>query len=175
MHASRPSGFDLPGLDLRGAVDGLREAFAPRGERERDVRAAILRELTTGPMHGYQLIEAIAVRSGGSWRPAAGAVYPQLQLLADEGLATAAPEGERTVWSLTEAGRAAAAATPSETGTADSRHVDLERALALPKAGARLAQAMSGFGPGTSPKQIDRAVAVVDEARRKLYAILAED
>jgi DNA-binding PadR family transcriptional regulator len=171
------SGFDLPAFDLHRAVDGLREAFAPRDERH-DVREAVLVELSDEPMHGYQLIRAIEGRSGGTWRPTPGEVYPTLQLLADEGLVTAAQEGERTVYTLTETGRTAAASATARggDGAADRRRrFDPDRDLALPKAGARLAQAMSGFGPGATPEQTERAVAIVDEARRKLYAILAED
>jgi DNA-binding PadR family transcriptional regulator len=170
-------GFDLPAFDLHRAVEGLRDAFTPRDER-RDMREALLVELASESMHGYQLIRAIEDRSGGAWRPAPGEVYPTLQLLADEGLVTATQEGERKVYALTDAGRQAAAAATATTADARSdgrRRFDPDRDLALPRAGARLAQAMSGFGPGATPEQTERAVAVVDEARRKLHAILAED
>lgn len=175
MHTSSTSGFDL-----REAVDGLREAFAPRDparREERDIRAALLRELLTEPMHGYQLIQAVAVRSGGSWTPAPGTVYPTLQLLADEGLVSATQAGERKVWTLTEAGRTAATeAAADEDGSGGARRgFDPERALALPKAGAKLAHAAAQFAHSGTPEQTERAVAIVDEARRRLYAILAED
>ncbi len=166
------------GFDLRDAAEGLRDAFASRltdKPEHRDIRAAILVELTAEPMHGYQLIRAIGARTGGSWTPGPGAVYPTLQLLADEGLVTAAQEGERTVYTLTETGRATAAEHATASESAGSRRWDPERALALPKAGAKLAQAMAQFGHGATPGQTERAVAIVDEARRRLYAILAED
>src|SRR5690606_36243181 len=51
-----------------------------------DVRAAILSLLSEQPMHGYQIIQQIEERSGGSWKPSPGSVYPTLQLLTDEGL-----------------------------------------------------------------------------------------
>ncbi|GAA2086632.1 PadR family transcriptional regulator [Pseudolysinimonas kribbensis] len=167
------AGFDLPGFDLHAAVDGLREAFAPR-EAGRDIRAAILTELLAEPMHGYQLIQAIQARSGGAWTPTPGTVYPTLQLLADEGLVTATQTGERKVYALTDAGREQATVASAES-SGPRRRFDPERDLALPKAGAKLAQAMSGFGPSASSEQTERAVAIIDEARRKLYAILAED
>jgi len=43
---------------------------APRG----DVRAAVLQLLAEQPMHGYQLMQAIADRSGGRWTPSPGAI-----------------------------------------------------------------------------------------------------
>jgi hypothetical protein len=51
----------------------------------------------------------------------------------------------------------------------------MERGLALPKAGAKLAQAAAVVAQSGTPEQAERAVAAIDEARRKLYAILAED
>jgi len=165
------------GFDLREAVDGLREAFASRvaaDGRESDIRAAILRELQTEPMYGHQLIQAITTRPAGSWTPTPGAVYPTLQLLADEDLVSAVQEGERKVWALTDAGRTAAAETDGDTRD-PRRGFDPERALALPKAGAKLAHAAAQFAHSGTPEQTERAVAIVDEARRRLYAILAED
>ena len=49
------------------------------------------------------------------------------------------------------------------------------RASALPKAGIELAQAVAQVGRSGSPEQVKQAVAVLDDARRKLYSILAQD
>jgi hypothetical protein len=175
-------------FDIREAVDGLRDAFGPRGMGgmgmgmgrpgagrmgRGDIRTAILVELADAPMHGYQLIQAIETRSGGTWKPSPGSIYPTLQLLADEGLVSAAQDGERKVYSLTEAGKAAeftSAPHPSE----GRRGWDADRA-ALPKAGAKLAQAVGQVATSGTREQNDRAAEIIDEARRKLYAILAED
>ena len=46
---------------------------------------------------------------------------------------------------------------------------------ALPKAGIELAQAAAQVGRTGSPKQVQEAVTVLDEARRRLYSILAQD
>ena len=53
------------------------------------MRAAILKLLTDGPMHGYEMIQEIAERSQQLWKPSPGSVYPTLQLLVDEGLIVA--------------------------------------------------------------------------------------
>jgi hypothetical protein len=45
---------------------------------------------------------------------------------------------------------------------------------ALPKAGVELAQAASQVGRTGTPAQVQEAVAVLDDARRRLYAILAQ-
>lgn len=173
MGTTSPTGFDL-----REAIDGLREAFAPRIAQRMgrgDIRTAILVELAEEPMHGYQLIQAIELRSGGSWKPSPGSIYPTLQLLADEELVSSTQEGERKVYALTEAGKAAAAElTAAPHPSASRRGWDSERA-ALPKAGAKLAQALGQVATNGTQEQSERAIAIIDEARKKLYAILAED
>ncbi len=176
MRYSSPAGFDL-----WEAVDGLRDAFAPRmnGRMGRgDIRTAILAALAEEPMHGYQIIRAIESRTRGMWKPSPGSIYPTLQLLADEGLVTAEQVGERKVYSLTDAGRAAADEASSSgplPWEPRRHHGHGDRMGALPKAGAKLAQAAAQIAHGGTPEQTERAVAIIDEARRKLYAILAED
>jgi|688.fasta_scaffold200560_2 DNA-binding PadR family transcriptional regulator len=66
-------------------------------------------------MHGYEMIQEIAERSNGTWKPSPGSVYPTLQLLVDEGLITGVDtDGKKKMFELTEDGREAAAdvATP---------------------------------------------------------------
>ena len=48
-----------------------------RGPKARrgDVRAAILAVLADQSMNGYQIIQEIATRSGGVWRPSPGSPY----------------------------------------------------------------------------------------------------
>ncbi|RZI92395.1 MAG: PadR family transcriptional regulator [Microbacterium sp.] len=143
-----------------------------------DVRAAILSLLAEKPMHGYQIIQQIEERSGGSWKPSPGSVYPTLQLLTDEGLIDVEESSGRKTYSLTEEGRAAAEDAdrpwPTREGGESAPTHGGPWHSALPKAGANLAQAAMQVGRTGSPEQIDEAVAVIDEARRKLYAILAQ-
>ena len=40
------------------------------------MRAAILAVLAEQPMNGYQIIQEIANRSGGVWKPSPGSIYP---------------------------------------------------------------------------------------------------
>ncbi len=143
-----------------------------------DVRVAILSLLSERPMHGYQLIQQIEERSGGTWKPSPGSVYPTLQLLTDEGVIEVEESGGRKTYSLTEAGRAEAADRPApwrtESETSGTPHAEGPGLGALPKAGANLAQAAMQVGRTGTPAQVQEAVDVIDEARRKLYAILAQ-
>lgn len=175
MGTSRTSGpFDLDGMWQ--AMDGLRSTFdrrdgarAPRGE----IRAAILALLAERPMHGYQLIHEIEERSGGAWKPSAGSVYPTLQLLADEGLVVADEADGRKVHSLTDSGRAAAGV--DGTDPFEPQRSSGARRTALPKAGVELARATAQIGRTGTSEQVDEAVAILDEARRRIYSILARD
>jgi DNA-binding PadR family transcriptional regulator len=167
------------GGGLWEAMEQLRGMFeqkvAPRMSRG-DVRAAVLALLAERPMHGYQIISEIAERSGGAWKPSAGSVYPTLQLLADEGLITAEEADGRKTYSLTEAGRAEAEASadrPAPWQTSSPR--DSGGIGALPKAGIELAQAAAQVQRTGTPEQIQQAVDVLDDARRRLYSILAQD
>jgi DNA-binding PadR family transcriptional regulator len=160
-------------------MEQLRSTFEKRPSGSRmgrgDVRAAVLALLLEKPMHGYQIIREIEERSNGSWKPSAGSVYPTLQLLADEGLITAEESNGRKTYALTEAGREVAAAAetsvPWETVGAEEK----SGFASLPKAGVELAQAAAQVGRTGSPEQVKQAVTVLEEARRRLYAILAQD
>lgn len=179
MHNSFPVG-GFGGANIDGvwqAVEELRSRFekgsgtrAGRGE----VRAAVLALLAEKPMHGYQMIHEIEERTGGSWKPSAGSVYPTLQLLADEGLITAEESNGRKIYSLTESGRAEAASADTSIPWESTGPRAGGGFSALPRAGVELAQAAAQVGRSGNKKQVEEAVAVLDEARRRLYAILAQ-
>ena len=177
------------GFDLREIVDEMRDAFAPRPSRTqqpRDVRTAVLRALIDEARTGAAVIDAIAASSAGIGRPTPGEVYPLLQLLADEGLVEVAHEGDHRVYALTEAGRAMAenahehehehaSSSDHESGTRARWEERAKRNSALPRAGVKLAQATAQVAQNGTREQRQRAVDLLDETRRRLYAILAED
>jgi DNA-binding PadR family transcriptional regulator len=157
---------------LRGQFDRKVGSRMGRG----DVRAAVLALLAEKPMHGYQIIQEIEDRSEGAWKPSPGSVYPTLQLLADEGIIEAEESNGRKTYSLTDEGRKMANATPDQPAPWETQNArDSGRATALPKAGIDLAQAAAQVGRSGNPEQVKQAVAVLEEARRKLYSILAQD
>ena len=171
-------GDNWPGAAIMDAMDQFRTQFeAKTGPRmgRGDVRAAVLALLSETPMHGYQIIQEIEERSGGAWKPSPGSVYPALQLLADEGLISVEESAGRKTYSLTVEGRALAEASTGPAPWEGQGVKDSARAGALPKAGLELAQATAQVGRSGSPEQVKQAVEVLDEARRKVYAILAQE
>ncbi len=88
---------------VAGRLFGLAQQERSRAPRARrgDVRVAILAVLADGPLNGYQVIQEIADRTGGAWRPSPGSVYPTISQLEDEGLVESDDErGRRTAASL---------------------------------------------------------------------------
>ena len=98
-HRHHPMDPGMQGGPMRRRGGG--RGRVPRG----DVRAAVLLLLAQEPMHGYQLMQTIADRSGGRWTPSPGAIYPTLNQLEDEGLVTVTADSGRKLVTLTETGR----------------------------------------------------------------------
>lgn len=70
------------------------------------LRLYLLFVLDERPMHGYEIIQALSDRFGGTYVPSAGTIYPRLSKLEAEGLVTKQSDGRKTVYAITEAGRA---------------------------------------------------------------------
>ena len=118
----------------------------------------------------------IEKRTDGRWKPSAGSVYPTLQMLADEGLVTSTMEQDRKTYSLTdEAHEEAHAAAASAPWTSEDDDCDTSGVGSVAKAGVHLAQAVTLVARSGSTKQHEHAVEALDEARRKIYTILAQD
>lgn len=75
-----------------------------------DIRTAALALLAEeDQLNGNQVVQRIADRSQGAWRPSPGAVYPALNQLEKEALIEQIEGGGRRSYRLTEAGRVQAA------------------------------------------------------------------
>jgi DNA-binding PadR family transcriptional regulator len=155
--------------------------FGGRGPRVRrgDVRAAILDLLGEGqPWNGYQIIQEIAARTEGVWRPSAGSVYPALQQLEDEALVQVqAGEDRRRMFTLTDEGRAYVTEHADElraswdavTGSVDDAEVQLRGTI------RQVMVAVSQVSQAGSAAQIAQAGKILADTRRALYRILAAE
>ncbi len=145
----------------------------PRARRG-DIRAAVLALLAERPMHGYEMIQELEERSGGLWRPSAGSIYPTLQLLEDEGLIKGEESDGKRRFELTSEGRdqndAHEGPSPWETVTAgvDPQQIQLRRSFHQLRAAARQVAEAGNEEQATQVREL------LDETRRKIYAILAE-
>ena len=166
------------GRRRRGVRGPGMHGFLGAGPRARrgDIRSAILVLLREGPMHGYQIMNELAERTGGVWRPSPGSVYPTLQQLQDEGLIREVEsEGGRHTFELTEEGRAAAEAlespAPWELVADESEAAALEvRDLVMQVMAAARQVVHAG-----EASHLAQAKDVLRETRQRLYRILADD
>jgi DNA-binding PadR family transcriptional regulator len=146
------------------------------GRRRRgDVRTAILRLVSERPMHGYDLMRELEERTGGMWRPSPGSVYPTLQLLEDEGLLKGEEQQGKRVYTITDEGRAELEERAKRAeGAPWAAFADDEGLMQLRESGFKLAAASMQIAKTGTVEQRKQAAEVLAEARRKLYALLAE-
>ncbi|WP_460775517.1 PadR family transcriptional regulator [Microbacterium sp. GXF7504] len=95
-----------------------------------DLRLYLLNLLDEEPRHGYDLITALSERTGGTYTPSAGTIYPRLAKLEEEGLVTKRVEGRKTVYEITEAGRAEVAARAGDFAGIEADLADSVRLIA---------------------------------------------
>jgi DNA-binding PadR family transcriptional regulator len=165
---------------------GLAQGEQQRGPRVRrgDVRAAVLDVVREGsqndePVNGYQVIQRIADRSGGAWRPSPGSVYPTIQQLEDEGLIEADDERGRRTFRLTTEGEAYVAANPDELAAVWApfeerrEQQSTEFAGLKPEIGQVMGAVWQIVTTGTDRQRRD-AVEILVDTRRKLYGLLAD-
>ncbi len=157
------------------AVGGARHPHrAGRGRAPRgDVRTAILLLLAEQPMHGYQLMQAIAERTGGAWTPSPGAVYPTINQLEDEGVVSVTADAGRRLVTLTDTGRGQLAEHRDTWGDpfagyeATAPGADLRRLL------HELHEATRQVARTGTEAQREAAARILNDARRALYLLLA--
>ncbi|KRC47247.1 PadR family transcriptional regulator [Leifsonia sp. Root227] len=94
------------------------------------LRLYLLSLLAESPKHGYELIQALSDRFGGTYSPSAGTIYPRLAKLEEEGLVTKAVDGRKTVYAITDAGRAELAEREHELDAIEDEVTDSVRRLA---------------------------------------------
>jgi DNA-binding PadR family transcriptional regulator len=134
----------------------------------------VLLLLAEEPMHGYQLMQAIADRSGGRWTPSPGAIYPTISQLEDEGLVTVTADAGRRLVTLTDAGRehiearSATSPDPFAGHTASGPAGDLRGLL------DQLHDAVRQVARTGTDTQLTAAAEILTEARRSLYLLLAD-
>ncbi|MBB2977086.1 DNA-binding PadR family transcriptional regulator [Microbacterium endophyticum] len=154
-----------------------------------DLRLYLLSLLDEGPRHGYDIIQALSERTGGTYTPSAGTIYPRLAKLEAEGLVTKIIDGRKTVYEITPAGHAEVSARAGEIDGIQADLADSVRLIAdevrtsmraaMKSLRADLASATrSDHRPseptasederGRSRAQVSRADAVINEFRGRV-------
>ncbi len=165
---------------LLGFAEAGQAARGAPKVRRGDVRAAVLDVLATGPMNGYQIIQQIAERTSGLWKPSPGSVYPTIQQLEDEGLVEGDTSQGRRLLRLSATGESYVAEHPDELAATwrpfDEAQVQSgtdEGPDLKPVIGQVLGAVWQVITTGTRQQQAE-AAEILSDTRRRLYTILAD-
>lgn len=146
------------------------------------LRLYLLHVLAERPMHGYEIIQALSDRFGGTYVPSAGTVYPRLGKLEADGLVSRLADGRRTIYTMTPEGRAELAARSAELDEIEAGVGDSVRRLA-DEVRASVGEAMTSLRAELAAatreardearatgRRVDEAVTVVrGEGRERLH------
>lgn len=156
---------------------GHGHSFGPFGRARRGmIKAAVFAALGEGPMHGYQIMQRIEELSGGMWRPSPGSVYPTLQEFEDRGLVKSEEVEGKRVYALTDEGKAEADKLRDTEGNLPWMTAEgpVGTRMKLRQSIGGLAAATRQVGMTGSDEIVDKTVAILAEARKRIYALLAE-
>jgi DNA-binding PadR family transcriptional regulator len=138
--------------------------------RRGDMKFLLLEVLKEGPRHGYEIISELEQRFRG-YRPSPGSVYPTLQMLEEGGFVTGQEVEGKKVYTITEAGLKLLeerGERPAEAPCGTHPAVELRESL------RKLASAVIDGARGTDEATVNRINAILNKARKEVYAILAE-
>jgi DNA-binding PadR family transcriptional regulator len=146
-----------------------------------ELRLALLALIAERPGHGYELMARLESRFNGAYQASAGAVYPTLQQLGDEGMVTVEADGGRKVHHATAAGRAevaeqallidriwSRASARGEWGMLRDPHAAEIVAPALRLVKAAVATIVRAHG---DPAVVERVRRLLDDSRQELKQI----
>ncbi len=104
-----PSNFKGARVDMRDRCHCRMGPFEVNMIPQGILRPLILKMLMERPMHGYEIMREISLRTDGFWNPGAGSIYPAINSLEKEGYLTRVEirQGDRSkiVYSITEKGK----------------------------------------------------------------------
>lgn len=157
----------------------------PGGRRKRrgrmfgvgELRLALLALIAQEERHGYELIKAIEDMTGGSYAPSPGAVYPTLQMLADEGkIEEAKSKDAKKPFKVTDHGTAELEERKEEVDAVMARlgkhgeHAEKVRSPDLFRAMGNLANVLKNRArTGTLDKKVmDDIVDIIDEVAKRI-------
>ena len=95
-----------------------------------DLRLYLLSLLAEAPQHGYGIIQSLTDRTGGTYTPSAGTIYPRLAKLEEEGLVSKTVDGRTTIYAITDAGRAELASREGDLAGIEAGLTDSVRLIA---------------------------------------------
>jgi len=168
----------MKGFFGRGPWRG--HGFDPRRGRvfgKGDLKYVILDLIKDQRSHGYEVMRALEGRFRGFYSPSPGSVYPTLQMLEDEGFARSTEHDGKRVYEITDEGRVESGRRVDAAGG-----VPWERRSRGSSGFGELREAVGALGfaarqlaGGATEEQVRRATEIVNDARKQIYRLLADD
>jgi DNA-binding PadR family transcriptional regulator len=140
------------------------------------LKFALLKLLAEMPRHGYDLMRAFREKG---WGAGAGSVYPILSALEAAGLIVGRDEGERRTYEISDKGRRLLDEHAKELGRLfeddeENSGPDAETD-GLREATGRLMQSIGQLGSTSKPETIGRVCELLNETRKRIYEVLAQE
>ena len=169
----RKAGGPFGDFHKGGPRAGGRRAF---GESERgSVKYDILSILWDGPRHGYDIMLTMEEQRG--FRPSPGSVYPALQMLEEGDFLSGKDIDGKRVYTITDKG-SELLAKHRETTPGDAAS-DVRGSVPLIARGVQtmigLKMVLKEIARTRDPEMYAKALAIVERARRDLYALLTHE
>lgn len=140
------------------------------------LKFALLKLLSEIPRHGYDLIREIREKG---WAGGAGSVYPLLAALEAAGFIAGRDEDGRRIYELTQKGRKMMEERWADVGRFfeddDEEEGMRDRRAQMRESAARLMQAVSQLGYSSKSETIERVRELLDETRKEVYRLLADE
>ncbi len=152
---------------------GLRGPRHGRRARRGQLRDSVLRLLAEQPLNGYQIMTTLSEKTLGAWQPSPGAVYPCLSQLEDEGLIIATDNDGQKVFSVTEAGQAAADQIVAEPWSGPSKFSSAHHKTLFEQFHS-LAITVRFAGQTANQAQVAAIAEQLETTRKTILAIMAE-
>lgn len=139
------------------------------------LRYLILEKLSEKPMHGYELIKVLSSEFGGLHQPSAGAVYPMLQTLENQGYLTGEEKEGKTVYSLTPKGEELLKEIKEKWMTVvEERKAFIEERKGLNREMRNLASLLITNYRDLTPEKAEGICQILQETRKKVTDIIFE-
>ena len=146
-----------------------------RRARRGDVKFIVLGALADKPMHGYDIIQSLEHKHEGRYRPSPGSIYPTLQMLEDGGFATSEQVDGKRVYTITEAGKKLLAERGADADDSDDGDDTSTDWGSMRDSAVKFIAAVRQGVTHEDPQVREQVRRIVDEARKKIYKVLAEE
>ena len=150
-----------------------RRRFA--GFRRGALQYLILKSLSEKPKHGYEIMRSLSEEFGGFYRPSAGAIYPILQTLEDEGYIKGEEQEDKRVYLITPKGIGFLENSEEKfKAVIEKRKTFFIERRGLNRELRNLASLIMTNYRDLTPEKAERIAQIIKETRRKIDDIISE-